>query len=175
MIDAALLYTTALRLDSDPAALSLLSEFFDDLPAPTAPTKLHAFYVVPDACTVCGGPGVRHRAGDCAFCVRRAATRLQAVAAGLRYWTPVEACPRCHQTAPRAVNNSQCTGCRQGATESVTARMVRQQPGLIITRAQARAMGLKVYRTGEACPQGHRAYRYVSNGGCLDCDKKTRH
>ena len=174
MDSAALVYTTAIGIDRDPAALTLLSEFFDDLPAPTTPTKLQAFYVVPEACPVCGRPGIKHRAGDCAFCVRNAATRQQAVEAGLRYWTPAESCPRCHQTAPRAVNNSQCTGCRQGTTESATARMVRQQPGLIITRAQARAMGLKVYRTGGACPRGHRAYRYVSNGVCLDCDKKTR-
>ena len=43
-------------------------------------------------------------------------------------------------------------------------------PGEIITRADARAKGLKRYRTGKPCPDGHDAERFVSNSTCVVCD-----
>jgi hypothetical protein len=39
----------------------------------------------------------------------------------------------------------------------------------IITRAQAKARGLKRYFTGEACKRGHVAERSVASHGCMDC------
>lgn len=47
---------------------------------------------------------------------------------------------------------------------------------IIITRAQARAQGLKRYFTGEACKRGHVAERQVSNLTCMECTcEKQRH
>lgn len=41
----------------------------------------------------------------------------------------------------------------------------------IISRAQAKALGLIRYRTGRPCKHGHVAERTVSSGACRDCDQ----
>jgi hypothetical protein len=40
----------------------------------------------------------------------------------------------------------------------------------IITRAEAKALGLKRYFTGKPCKRGHVCERLVSNRACLECD-----
>jgi hypothetical protein len=42
-------------------------------------------------------------------------------------------------------------------------------PPNIISRAEARALGLKRYFTGEPCKRGHVAERGVSCPGCMEC------
>lgn len=39
----------------------------------------------------------------------------------------------------------------------------------LVTRAEAKAAGLKRYFTGEPCPKGHRSERRVSNRACVSC------
>ena len=39
----------------------------------------------------------------------------------------------------------------------------------IITRAEAKAQGLKTYYTGKPCKHGHDSDRFVSNNGCRAC------
>jgi hypothetical protein len=41
--------------------------------------------------------------------------------------------------------------------------------GPCVTRAEAKAAGLKRYFTGKACPKGHLAERYLSKGNCIAC------
>jgi hypothetical protein len=41
----------------------------------------------------------------------------------------------------------------------------------IISRDEAKALGLKRYFTGEPCKHGHIAERYVSSGDCLECGR----
>ena len=43
-----------------------------------------------------------------------------------------------------------------------------------ISRQEAKAKGLTRYYTGKPCKRGHVAERYVSNGHCVECDKKRR-
>lgn len=40
----------------------------------------------------------------------------------------------------------------------------------IITRAEAKAQGLKRYFTGKPCKHGHTTFRQVVNGTCITCD-----
>jgi hypothetical protein len=40
-----------------------------------------------------------------------------------------------------------------------------------ISSSQARAQGLKRFYNGKPCKRGHRAERFVSSGGCVDCDR----
>lgn len=92
--------------------------------------------------------------------------------AGRRYYTPTEACPDCGQLAERDVGSNRCSGCAATATdgrETETSRMMADCPDLVLGRADARALGLTVYRTGAACLNGHTGWRYVSTGGCIDC------
>jgi hypothetical protein len=45
----------------------------------------------------------------------------------------------------------------------------------IVTRKEAKALGLKRYFTGKPCPQGHVAERHVSSGSCFACSNaRTR-
>lgn len=43
----------------------------------------------------------------------------------------------------------------------------------IITKAAAKAQGLKHYFTGEPCKRGHQAERFVSTGSCCECNRET--
>ena len=43
-----------------------------------------------------------------------------------------------------------------------------------ITRAEAKARGLRHYFTGKACRNGHVARRQLSNGTCIQCQDATR-
>ena len=40
----------------------------------------------------------------------------------------------------------------------------------ILSRADAKARGMKRYMTGKSCSRGHVAERNCSNGGCVECD-----
>jgi len=42
----------------------------------------------------------------------------------------------------------------------------------VITRKAAQAAGLPHFYTGRACCNGHDAPRFVSNGGCVACNKE---
>lgn len=42
----------------------------------------------------------------------------------------------------------------------------------VITRAEAKARGLKRYFNGLNCPHGHTTERMVSSGGCVSCKKQ---
>jgi hypothetical protein len=44
---------------------------------------------------------------------------------------------------------------------------------MIITYETAKASGLKRYRTGRACRNGHAAERFVSSRACVECDRKN--
>ncbi len=44
-----------------------------------------------------------------------------------------------------------------------------EKPGFKISRVDARLWGIARYNSGVPCSNGHRAWRYVSNGCCVDC------
>jgi hypothetical protein len=44
-------------------------------------------------------------------------------------------------------------------------------PPRIISRAEAKALGLKSFFTGKPCKHGPVAERYVSSRGCVECDR----
>ena len=41
----------------------------------------------------------------------------------------------------------------------------------IMSRKQAKELGLKTFFTGKPCPAGHVVYKYTGNGKCSDCAK----
>jgi hypothetical protein len=43
----------------------------------------------------------------------------------------------------------------------------------IVTRAEAKARGLRCFWTGEACPRGHINERYAINGDCAECARSA--
>jgi hypothetical protein len=44
--------------------------------------------------------------------------------------------------------------------------------GQIITRAEAKVAGLRLYRTGKECKHGHSSERFTDNGACTECARK---
>src|ERR1022692_2680342 len=44
-----------------------------------------------------------------------------------------------------------------------------EKPDMILSRADAKLWGVLRYRTGESCTNGHKDWRYISNGCCVSC------
>ena len=137
------------------------------------------WYTPYEPCSECGQHAKRRVADNvCLGCrpdLRDGETpRQAALLAGEVWYTPTTPCPRCGQTAPRRVANGQCKGCVPERPDvdhrrSESSRMMAEHPDMIISRQDARALGLKVFRTGRPCCRGHLGWRWVSVGTCLDC------
>lgn len=134
----------------------------------------------PRACQ--NGPHLRltHiRTGRCVECENIAASakraargpRAAARAEGRQSYVPTDPCPDCGQRADRNVVTNKCSGCTAAhdARRTPDSIMMEQCPDMVVSRDDARALGIGVYRTGEACRRGHTGYRYVLNGACIDC------
>jgi len=153
-------------------------------PAPRSPEDAvdaeSNLWISPDPCGVCGRPGLRYVDGECYFCqeekVKRhkVSPRQAAIEAGEAWYTPDTLCPKCHTLAKRNVNNGRCLGCKPPpapATQTPEQLMMEAQPDLILSKKDAKALGMKVYRTGKPCKDGHTGYRYTSTGNCIECHK----
>lgn len=92
--------------------------------------------------------------------------RQHAVAAGDKWYVPTKPCGHCGQRAPRYVANGRCQGCSLPAN---TKALMEAAPRAVITRQEAVAMGMIIYRTGAPCKYGHSGYRYVSTCHCVEC------
>jgi len=132
-------------------------------------------WVRADPCPRSGHYGIRTLKGHCYFCELERNTpspRQAAIAAGQTWYIPDTPCKHCGTLAERNVHNGQCKGC---ITPTVDGRrspdsiMMEAQPDMIVSRDQARKLGLKVFRTGEPCTRGHVGFRYVSTGSCINC------
>lgn len=120
--------------------------------------------------------------GGCLICREQRAQRLtprqQAIAAGKAWYTPEKPCKVCGTRSPRRVVNGECQGCKPPKAGLADGRrtadsvLVESAPDLVMDREQARELGFKVFRTGRPCRRGHRGYRYVSTGGCIECKKR---
>lgn len=142
-------------------------------------------YAPDEPCKVCGAMAPRRVDNSrCVQCYPPRpvwSPRQQALAAGERWYAPDTPCKRCGTTAPRRVDNGQCRGCTTPATPTEQAQrndmissIVESTPDLVMSRADARAAGMPVYRTGKACKHGHTAHRYVSTGACMQCVANQR-
>jgi len=60
-----------------------------------------------------------------------------------------------------------------GRKVTAEALLMSEQPDIVLSRDEARAMGLKVFRTGKPCKHGHTGFRYVSTKGCIQCLKEN--
>ena len=139
-----------------------------------------AWYAPDEPCPRCGQHAPKRVAnGECSGChpaaPRPQSPRQRALIAGQAWYTPDEPCERCGQRAERRVNNGECSGCvprkRNKGDEGLTPAQIimRDQPDMLLTRDDARALGLPVYRTGSTCKRGHTGFRYTSTGACVDC------
>lgn len=56
--------------------------------------------------------------------------------------------------------------------DPATYDLIKYNPEGIISQADAVTYGLKVYRDGSPCKKGHRGYRRVLGGVCVDCMRR---
>lgn len=116
------------------------------------------------------------RLGKCYQCQvekSKPTPRQEALQSGKTWYTPPHVCPKCGHKALKNVHNGSCQGCvpPRDAEQHATAEMMKASPDTIISREDARSLDMKVYRTGEACSRGHKDWRYVSTGNCVQCLK----
>jgi hypothetical protein len=129
----------------------------------------------------CGHVGKTTLDGKCYICqenkkVCMISPRQEALDAGKKWYTPTTPCRNGH-VALRRVNDGACSECLKFVQDSTAAtastpRAVpihKQFPDMVISHADAKAVGMTVYRTGEPCRAGHAGWRYVSTRNCLTC------
>ena len=131
------------------------------------------WYVPLEPCESCGQTAERNvQDNRCRGCAAAKVTaRQKAMSEGKTYYTPTEPCPKCGQIAEKSVNNGVCKGCGPGndARETDDSIMMKANPDMIVSRKDAIALKMKVYRHGRPCKKGHTGYRYVSTNSCIDC------
>ena len=131
------------------------------------------WYTPTTPCPRCNTKALRHaNNGSCKGCApatnRVQSPRQQAIIDGEKWYKPTTPCPRCDSLALRHVANGKCQGCTP----------VKETPAntlpadTVLSRADARLLGLAYYRTGLYCPHGHNGFRLVSTGACVDCQTK---
>lgn len=148
------------------------------------------YYLNPVHSELCpNGPHLRKTStinGRCLLCEDDAAyfrslrkgPRAIARAAGAKYYMPKEPCAVCGKLAERHVVTNGCSGCHLEPSkikaavdgrQSPSQVFARENPEFVISRDVARGMGFTLFRTGEPCRRGHKGWRYVSTGNCIDC------
>jgi hypothetical protein len=136
------------------------------------------FYTPNMPCIKCGTVAKRRtkdkKCTGCSPSILGKSSRQKALEAGEIWYDPIKPCITCDTVSPRRVNDGKCNYCLSSVTRadnriSPTSVMMKESPDLILSRVDADNYGIKVYRTGEKCRRGHRGFRYVSTGNCLDC------
>lgn len=117
-------------------------------------------WVTSRPCMKAGHFGIRTVNGDCYFCQLEKLTpspRQAALAAGEKWFTPTDPCPKCGTTSRRRVTDSHCTGCNTATKEPSP-------------RQAAIAAGERTYIPNAPCRKcGTKAPRSVQNGACQGC------
>ena len=148
-----------------------------------AAAKGDTYYLSTYACKTAGHVGVLTVSGhNCKACLEAKpiefvgpSPRQVALDAGEKWYTPLEACPKCNTTALRYVANGRCQGCKplqrveEGTTVTAETAMIRDYPDLVFSKQRAITNSLSVYRTGERCGYGHTTYRRVKDDACISC------
>lgn len=135
------------------------------------------FYVGLDACNKVGHVSIRTTQGECYLCLhasKQVTPRQRALKDGRTWYVPDEPCDKCGQRAERSVSKGTCKGCINAVEvpdgrSTADSEMMRSCPDMVVSRHDARSLGMGVFRTGEPCKRGHAGYRYVSTGACIEC------
>jgi hypothetical protein len=125
-------------------------------------------------CRKCGGLHLcRADTGRCISCmVVNMSPRKKAIIEGKQWYIPTTPCKTCGELAERKVATGACSNCinrDEDGRATPESELMRTEPNAIISKEQAKMLGLKVYRTGRPCNKGHTGWRYVSTNSCIDC------
>lgn len=151
-------------------------------------------YMDDQGCKICGTEAVGRYVADntCVNCALRDAAQIwqlwkmgspdrpekfplsakQAVEMGVDYFYTEPLCKGGVHFVQPHIKTGRCVACEKlkplpkGSTNTA---LMEAMPDMVLQKADALALGMDVFRTGEPCGRGHRAWRYVSNGGCIAC------
>jgi hypothetical protein len=119
---------------------------------------------------------------QCIACDELLKPQEQAVIDGHAVYVSTSHCGGCGKLTLRDVDDRSCQSC--GYTPRVKGKsdndtednratddsvMMRDNPNMLLSRADAEQYDMRVYRTGKPCKRGHTGWRYVSTGNCIDC------
>jgi hypothetical protein len=129
-----------------------------------------------EPCTTYGHVRVSSSDGTpCMQCKTALKPRDQAISDGESHYVSTSPCGSCGEITLRSVGDKTCEACEYtpGTTEdnrqTPDSIMMSANPDMILTREDANAYDMKVYRTGQQCVHGHNGWRYVSTGNCITC------
>lgn len=112
---------------------------------------------------------------NCHYCDNINRPQQQAKIDGKSTYVGTTKCKGCGELTLRKTDDGSCVKCGhnsvKGFEPSETTVMMRDNPDMIISKADAKLYELKVYREGNECKKGHKAFRYVTTGNCIDCIK----
>lgn len=112
---------------------------------------------------------------NCYYCDHIERPQRQAKIDGKSEYVGTTKCKGCYDLTLRKTDDGSCVQCGHNSvkgfasTQSETTIMMRDNPDMIISKADAKLYELKVYREGNECNKGHKAFRYVTSGNCIDC------
>ncbi len=161
-------------------AIEYYNNNHEDARNPQEAQRCGAQYFITSAmCEKAGHLGIRTLDNECAFCAqekterkKKSNLRNEARERGDMWYTPTEPCKNCGVVAPRRVNNNSCRQCEiNNSSRSPDQQLMEDNPDMVISRKDARTLGMTVYRTGKPCSRGHTDFRYVSTGNCVACHK----
>ena len=105
-------------------------------------------------------------------CVACYGPRKTARLNGSARYMPDHACASCGLVAEKNTRSGRCYGCNPDASpgrQPDPAIVALMSTDALLTPSAARAIGSKIYRTGNTCKNGHTSWRYVNGGACLAC------
>lgn len=141
---------------------------FGHKPCPTSIQEAikdgHELYIRDEPCAKEGHLGVTTLKGDCYYCnqIADAEKEVRIAKGELKLQAAKERLEE--RVAKRELKLQKEDG--RLTADSI---MMKACPDLIISRVDARGLGVGVYRTGEECRRGHKGFRYVSSGNCIFC------
>lgn len=146
--------------------------YMDETGCPTCGKSPVGRYIDGDVCVVCAENDAKTIwplwvMGSPDRPVKFAISRERAVALGADSYYRERLCSNGpHFTQPH-IRTGRCVRCE--AERNKQSGPMVEFPNMIISRDEAAAIGWATYRTGDPCKRGHITWRYVSNGGCIDC------
>lgn len=110
--------------------------------------------------------------GKCEICVEHKGKKALALHHGLE-WYDGGKCANCGHITLCGTGDDSCQVCGTGSS-TATAKLMSENPDMVISKEDAQQFGFTVFRTGQPCKRGHNGWRWVANGACLECMKEKR-
>lgn len=97
----------------------------------------------------------------------------QAIQMGVSYYWREIPCKNGPHFVQPDIKTGKCRVCNNIKNSPETILM-RENPDMILDKHSAELLDLSVFRTGHPCKHGHKAWRYVSSGACVECVRGLR-